>query len=40
MLKKIISNILKSALEDYLKDTDIKDIDSYIENNSKEGVKE
>ncbi len=31
MLKKIISNILKSALEDYLKDTDIKDIDSYIE---------
>lgn len=31
MLKKIISNILRSALEDYLKDTDIKEIDSYIE---------
>ena len=31
MLKKIISNILKKALKEYLKDTDVKDIESYIE---------
>ena len=31
MLKKIISNILKEALKEYLKDTDVKDIESYIE---------
>ena len=31
MLKKIISNIIKTALEDYLKDTDVKEIDSYVE---------
>ena len=31
MLKKVISNILKEALMDYLKDTDVKEIDSYIE---------
>ena len=31
MLKKATSNILKEAIMDYLKDTDVKEIDSYIE---------
>lgn len=31
MIKRIISEILRKALNNYLKDTEIKDIDSYIE---------